>query len=269
MTTTSPTRREMRTATSLALREMLRVARPLWWIGGVLALLGLVAAPVAGIVTSTTDSYLLGHASRWELAGTPVLWILFVTGILVTPALLPLLVAHGLTRRSVALAGTVAGAIVAASAGLYMAAGFLVERAWHGAAGFSHEVTRGHLFDSAFQVHLVFAQYALAGAVFLASGWLVGSAYYRLGGWRGTLLLPVTAGLPLLATEFLLTSRERMWTAWEPVARDGSGAVGDTGTPVALTPWLAVLLGVAVLVACLLAVRALTRTIPLRTVVKP
>jgi hypothetical protein len=57
--------------------------------------------------------------------------------------------------------------------------------------------------DDNADVGAVVGEYLLLIGIHMAAGWTIGVSYYRLGGWIGTALLPVTL-LPLFAVEWLL-----------------------------------------------------------------
>jgi hypothetical protein len=230
----------------LVLRMMLPGYR---WVGWAAAGLPVVFG-AAGAVTYRFGT--IRH-SVWEDASTPAAWFLFAAGVLTVPVLLPVFVAHGITRRTFAVAGglLVAGASVLGAA--YLAACYLAERAVFAAAGRSPELQGTHLFSDTGQVQLVLAESALLLAGYQLAGWLVGIGYYRLGGLRGTLALPLTL-LPLIGVESALNAAAQ-WP-WQVV--DLLSLRDAAGVPVALG------LGLAVVAVSLLAVRRLTGTIPIR-----
>lgn len=218
-----------------------------------LLVVGLVVPIVAMLLGLLVDRLgdTLDH-SVWEYAGQPARWMLFVIGIVITPMVLPVYVANGVTRRTVtAAAGTAGGLLSLAIAG-YLAIGLLVERAIFDATGRQHTFADSHLFTTPGQVHLVVLQYTLVGAAYLAGGWLIGSGYYRFGGWTGTAILPL-AVLPMVAMDLALGTGQLP----VPVLRE---VRGDADLPVVG----AIGLAAAVLVAAAVAIRALTRTVPLQ-----
>jgi hypothetical protein len=62
-----------------------------------------------------------------------------------------------------------------------------------------HRIDGGHLFRAASDVHLVLAEYTLNLSSFLVAGLLVFLIYYRFGGWRGTLVVPLVLAVPAVA----------------------------------------------------------------------
>lgn len=140
--------------------------------------------------------------SVWEGTGAILRWFLLVVAVCIPVLQLPVLVAHGVTRRRVADATAVLLPLVAVAGAAVMAVGFLVEHAVADAAGQARSVAESHLFDEPTQVHLVLAEYTLVLAAWMVTGWLIGLGYYRFGLHWGTLALPA-AVLPMLATEYL------------------------------------------------------------------
>jgi hypothetical protein len=229
----------------VALGTLVRFFRSglLWW-GAVIAA-GFLAIELAASHWGEPDQ------SIWAYAGTPVRWVMLVLGILAVPSLFRVLVAHGVTRRSFAAAGGAAIGLLAVVTGCFMVAGFLVERVLYTAADQPTTLAEQHLFDSTGQLHLVFAEYALITAAYLATGWLVGAGYLRFGWLRGTLALPAAA-IPVAGVEFLLgTGRTSGW---------GTGELDITAP--ALPLGVALLLAVALVGLGLLAGRWLLYPVP-------
>ena len=213
----------------------------LWPIGIVAAV-----ATVLGLVVDSLADQPTGSA--WEYGSGPVRWV-FIFGLVVTPMVLPAYLAHGVTRRTFTWATTFAAGLLALFTSAFLAAGFLVERAVYTFLDAGHALDGPHLFTDPVQVHLALAEYALLTSGYFVSGWLVGSAYYRFGGWRGTLALPLTIA-PAPAVETLLG------TGWFGLAPAGPD----------LPVVAAILLAAAVVGLALVALRLLTRTIPVRPV---
>lgn len=225
-------------------RTMLRGQR---WLALIALLLPVAATALTLLVRTFTDGV---DTSAWEFGGTSVRWMLFALGVAVTPLYLPTYVAHGVTRRRFTVAAALAGGGLAVAAAAYLAAGLLVERVLLAAAGAGGPQLAGpHLFGSTSQVHLIVAEYGVVNLAYLVAGWLVGSVYYRYGGRRGTLLAPL-ALLPLAGVEVLIN-----------MVDDLAGLLGPASR--AAAP-LAACLGLAVVAAGLLAVRAVLRDVPVR-----
>jgi hypothetical protein len=218
--------------------------------------LGVIATPLVAITIHHAIDPL--NISIWEFAGQPLRWLMFASGVVLGVAM-PVVIAHGVTRRTFAAAATLFIGLVALAAAGYMTAGYLVERAAYAATDLPYTVGDDHLFTGVEQVHLLLAEYALAFAGYLTSGWLVAVCYYRLGPVRGTLCLPLTV-LPLVAVEGSLIA-----SSWFFGALAGL-AVGERyqGLSEPLPPLLRIGLAVAAVAAGLLAVRRFTRRLPVR-----
>jgi hypothetical protein len=190
--------------------------------------------------------------SMWETAGISLRAISLTIGAVATPVLLPLLVAHGITRRAFAVAASAVGALLAGAAGLYFGAGYLVERAIYTVGDLPQTLEVPHLFDSGGQLHLIVAEYALLSLGYLAGGWVVGIGYYGYGAWRGTACLLL--GLLLVAgVEYALSTQFNRSEA----------ALVDSASGLPLAAALA--LAVAVIGVGLVAGRALLHAVPIRT----
>lgn len=197
-----------------------------WVMGAFLAIV------MAIFVLISAGAALLGgvDASMWQNAGSGAFkYFPMAMGIMLTPVLLPLYVAQGVTRRQFTVGGALFVAVWSAGLTLAMVAGFAVEAVAYDALGWPHELENPHLFDSWQQAHLVFAEYFPLIAVHMLAGWIIGMTYYVLGWFRATLLLPVSL-LPALAAEVLLAtswigSALREFTEYTPP----SAVVGVTG----------------------------------------
>src|SRR5690606_20599032 len=229
----------MSTTGGTVLGSLLRQYRVFLWPIGIVAT---VAAGLGLLVDVLTDRAV---GSAWEHAGGPVRWV-FIFGLAVTPAILPTYLAHGITRRTFTWAAAVAGGLLVLLLSAFLAVGFLVERAVYAALDAAQTLDGPHLFTDPVQVHLVLAEYALLASGYFIAGWLVGSVYYRFGGWRGPRAVPVAAA-PALVVEALF-------------------GVGWCGDAVADGTAVAVLLAAAVVGLALVALRLLPRAVPVRPV---
>jgi ABC-2 type transport system ATP-binding protein len=186
--------------------------------------------------------------SVWEGATTPTSWLLFAGGIACAMTV-PVFVAHGVTRRTVTSAAGLLAPIVATAGAVYMAAGYLLERAIHPAG--DPRLSGTHLFERTSQIHLMLTEHALLFAGYFVAGWLVSTGYYRFGMLRGTLLLPVTL-LPLAGVEVAMDTHHWAVFLWWRLTGE---------VPVLLS----VALAMAVVFAGYLAVRGLSRAVPVQT----
>lgn len=189
--------------------------------------------------------------SVWASAIWLLQWVAFPGGIAVGFCV-PVLVVHGLTRRTATAGGALAVIGLALGTAAMVQVGLAVEWLIYRAAGVPYRVGGGHLFRTIDQVHLVLAEHALNLAAFLVTGLLIFLVYYRLGGWWGTLALPLTLLLPAGAVLALSAGG-----ATGPVRQESPPWVDRIGVAPALA------LALAAVAAGLLAVHALTRTIPI------
>lgn len=145
----------------------------------------------------------------------PLVWFLFSLAIIVATAYLAPHVANGMTRRSFvrgALAAVGASAVLntLTAAGLLLLEGALYDR-----MGWQHDTRPGPEYEAGIWeegLGVLLLDHGLATLAGGVSGLLVGIAYYRLGGWWGTLALPLTL-LPILAVMFL-TSWSAPFMPW-------------------------------------------------------
>jgi hypothetical protein len=188
--------------------------------------------------------------SVWEGAGTAPRWAVFVNGILLPVMYLGFLVSHGITRRTLVVAGAWVGLLISAGMAAAMQAGYLVERAVLARLDRPQTLTHPHLFDTPLQAHLVLLEYALLFAAYWLSGWLVGIGYYRFGGWLGTLFL-VPAMVPAAGVDVLLGTgwTDTLLFELHPGADNLAAAIG---------------LSLVLLAAGLAAVHAVTRTVAIK-----
>jgi hypothetical protein len=215
------------------------------WLWGIVAV-------VAVIITVVFDRVGRVEASTWELLDQGPRWFLFSMAIILVAGYFPAHVANGMTRRSFTAALAVAIALTAVAYAVLTAVGYAVERAVFGGRGWPTDLQSEHLFTSTDQLGAVTLENVVVLVVYAASGMLVGAAYYRVGGWWGTLALPLTVGPVLVAESLVRTS----WagTALEPL-------LGAVRVPAGVGA------GTCLLVAAVLvAVAHLTlRSAPLRT----
>lgn len=209
-----------------------------------------VAAAYGGIVAVAT-TWGEPSTSIWASSGWVLQWFGFAGGIALA-FYLPTLVAHGLTRRRLALASTAAVLVIATTAALLMQVGLVLEWLAFRAGGLEYVIAGDHLFTGVGQVHLVLAEYGSMFAGFLATGALVWTAYYRLGWWRGTLALP----LGFVPAVGVLAAQSAGYAG--PVDPDSPAWVATIEAPVAAA------LALLAVVAGLVAFRLFTRTIPVK-----
>lgn len=170
-----------------------------------------------------------GHLdqSTWEKAELGCAkYYPFVMGIMITPIMLPLFVAHGVTRRSFSLGAAAFLVLYSGVFALIVTAGYGIEYIFYSANHLPIKLVAPHMFSSTAQLPLVFVEASLVLMAHMTSGLLIGSGFYRLGWWFGLLFL-IPALLPALAADALL------FTGWEGAAVHALG-VGHPPTPVAV-----------------------------------
>lgn len=209
-----------------------------------------IALPVVAIIMAIVSRYTDISSSGIIYTQQGAIWFPFAIAIILATTYLGVHVGNGMTRRSFVQAILLSTAVVAVLNGTIMTLALLVERevyrqiGWfHGRAGEEH----GAVFDDGLLpyflgVTLVF----LAGQV---SGSLVGIAYYRYGGWIGTLVLPLTL-LPLLAVGTLGSAQSMQWGPWPWT---------DSLT------WTGPALGLLVLAGGMVAFHRISRRVPIST----
>jgi hypothetical protein len=119
------------------------------------------------------------EVSGWETGSQVPRWFAGGVGIYLTAVYLPLYIAHGFTRREIARQLLVATAgTIAIMAGL-MTLGYAIERVIYAVAGWPQTLLQSHLFDTASNYPLVYLEFLLLFAVWVAAGAFVGAAIYR------------------------------------------------------------------------------------------
>ncbi|WP_112242643.1 hypothetical protein [Kribbella monticola] len=144
--------------------------------------------------------------SMWDYGTQSPKYFSAAIGITLTPALFTLMIAHGVTRRMFALAGSIMLVGAAAAIALLWVVVYQVERVIYDAAGLTQTLTNQHLFTTTSQVGLIFLEYFLLIVSHEIAGWLIGIGFYRFGFWKGLALLPLGL-IPAAAAEFLLVAQ--------------------------------------------------------------
>ncbi len=163
-----------------------------------------IVAAIFIVVGISTATFAEVSTSAWQTAGAGAIkYFPLAIGIMMTPVLLPVYVAQGVTRRQVA--GGLGLFIITWSVilTLAMVVGYAIEAGVYAAMEWPHGFDTPHLFGSWTEVHLIIAEYFPLIAVHMMAGWLIGTTYYVLRWFRATLLLPVSV-LPILIVEGLL-----------------------------------------------------------------
>jgi len=176
------------------------------------------------------------------------LWFPFSIAIILSVTYLPIHVANGMTRRSFTQAALLVNVAVGALNGVIATLALLVEREIYDSLGWVHggsdgagiPVFNGGVLTYGFGLVVLFTAGQIAGS-------LVGISYYRLGGWLGTIALPLSL-LPLAAVGFLGLGRGVQWNPW--------GWTAD------IAPW-GTALAIAILVAAAGVFHLLVRDVPI------
>ena len=158
------------------------------WAGFVVAV-GVLLLVVAGLGTVTI--------SAWEQATQVPRWFAGAMGVYLTAVYLPLYIAHGETRRDVAVQSSVFAVAYAAILSVLMAAGYGIETLVYGLADWPQVLQGDHLYGAPDQYPMILLQYWLVFLVWMAGGALLGGAFYRRGG-LGLLMLPVALLMALV-----------------------------------------------------------------------
>lgn len=159
----------------------------------------------------------------------PLVWFLLSIAILVATAYLGPHVANGMTRRSFTVGALVAGVAISLLHAVTGTALTLLEGVVYGRMGWDHDTTPGEKYTpGVWETGLgpLLLDYSLAALAGTIGGLLVGITYYRLGGWWGTLALPLTL-LPILYTMFSTSWSEAPFVPWDlpPITAHLAGAV--------------------------------------------
>ena len=224
------------------LTEMWKLSRWFW----------LASLVIATLVGATLAQFSTVTSSIWEYATQWPCWWLFAMATVLVNTYLPIVVAQGVTRRAALRAGAVVAGLTALIWAGFMVFGHVVERTVYGWLGWPDTMSTPHLFSNGYDVLPMLAEYWVIFLAYLATGTAIGGLYYRLGGFRATLLL-LPAMLPVVATEVLLS------TSWY-----GAGLQDGLSFDRPAAPVLAVAL-VVVLSFPVLASYLLLRDVPLRS----
>jgi hypothetical protein len=192
-------------STTLRIRRVLRAMliglRPMlvgYWLVMVVAflLIGVTFQVVTGVVDH----------SMWDYGTQSPKYFSAAIGITMTPAFFTVLVAHGVTRRMLAVAGSIYLVGAAASTALVWVLVYQVEHALYAWQGWTQTLANPHLFTKTSQVGLVFTEFFLLILSHEVAGWLIGTSFYRFGFWKGLAMLPLGL-VPAIAAELLLVAQ--------------------------------------------------------------
>ena len=131
------------------------------------------------------------------------IWYPFSQAVALVALYLRVHVAAGMTRRTFTRATVLVGVGTGVAHGVVLTALAAAERGVHTALGRGWRVDDGLVADESSTLGLLLAELVVCCVVGNVSGLLVGAAYQRWGGMRGTLALPFTAGPVLLVLALL------------------------------------------------------------------
>ncbi|MGB3828153.1 MAG: hypothetical protein WA962_05195 [Ornithinimicrobium sp.] len=195
---------QWRRSTRILLRVSLERAAWFW------ALAVVVIAAVLFTISRAIDPQM--SAVQFAYHGT--LWYQFAMMIAVFIGYAGAHVANGMTRRSFTLGSLITAAVTAAVNAAVITVLLVLEQwiyaqsGWyHGRSNIDAEVLTNGLWPYVWGGVVIF----VAGNL---SGLLVAATYYRVGGWWGTLCLPLTLA-PLLLVSVFALDHEVQWTPWD------------------------------------------------------
>ncbi len=151
------------------------------------------------------------RASMWEVAGMAApRWFLFVMGLMFVTVNLPVVVAHGITRRTYFQGAVLFSLASSAFASLFVLFGFGVERAVYHLSGMWAELTHPYPVNSLGEAGRLWVEVFIGTMAYMVSGWLAGMAFYRLRPWIAIACTPVAAA-PLIAVSARPLGQPAAW----------------------------------------------------------
>jgi hypothetical protein len=202
---------------------------------------------VAAVVIVLAARFAEVEISIFQFARHGALWTGFALAVLLTVAGLAAHVASGLTRAAFVRATVTLAVVVGVAYAVLAGVGLEIEGAVYAARGWPHAGLDG--FDPGAGLLATVPALALSFVAGQVSGLLVGMAYYRLGGWWGTVVLPLTLSpIYLVGSPSLNTGQLQLLA------------------PLDLPAPAAAVVSVAVLAAAAFAYYLLARHVPIRKV---
>ncbi|GLZ75856.1 hypothetical protein Afil01_06630 [Actinorhabdospora filicis] len=188
-----------------------------WWAWAVLILVYVLIAAAIGLWGSI-------DISLWESSLNSARGTMGAVGVMLTPVIMPLVVAQGVTRRTFALAAILSVVSMAVVSSLLIVLGNAGEALIYRLNDIPQVFQSAHLYSGPGQYHLVFTEALLMQLGYVMGGWAIGTFFYRFGPWLGILLIPVGV-LPAVLTEMLVSRGgwfgdgfvldfSREWPAW-------------------------------------------------------
>lgn len=198
----------MTTVTSTPRPMPPQIVRTLRWLGRTSAVMALwftgvvVALWVAAVVVAAQFGDLGQSMAQFSRQG--MTWFPFSLGVTVFAACHTAHVAAGMTRRALGTATLIMCAANGLVFSLVVVGLFAAERVLYDANGWQHVIIDAGWFPAEpSDLLAILGWQVLVTTAAQVSGLLVAVTYQRLGAWRGTLVLPFTAG-PIFAIWWLL-----------------------------------------------------------------
>ena len=158
----------------------------------------------AGTVAAVETFVGLKTSTWWWFIRSAPKYFLLVLGILAAAVYLPRFVAYGITRRDARVGTGALAGVVALAFGALVLVGFGIELVVFSVTGIADRLTDPYPISSVGDAVGIAVRTILLCLVYPVTGWVLGAGYYRLGVWRGSLLLS-----PGIAPVFL---PRRRWT---------------------------------------------------------
>lgn len=159
------------------------------------AMIALLVIIEGGAILLEWETSSLWQGFRW----TPQI-VLLVCGVMIATISTPIYIAHGVTRRTAAIATALYTAVTVTLSALIMVAGFVAERGLFNVVGLSQFPDGVDLVASPTAIGATFVEFALLFLFYTLAGVTIGIGYYRLGALWGTVLMVLTS-VPLVAAE--------------------------------------------------------------------
>lgn len=194
MTTTTPTRPRHLVFGHLVRGQLVGLEVLLGWFVLAVAAFGLVVHLITGL-----------ERGIWGGATLLIRWFAVGMGVYLTAVYLPMYVAHGRTRREVAVGGAGFSVLLAGWLGVAVLVGFAIEAGVYHLLGWSELLSGAHPLSSAAQAARTLVEHSVTFLVLITLGALGGAAFYR-DGRLGVAVLPL--GVAMLAVSQMLLSDE-------------------------------------------------------------
>lgn len=119
------------------------------------------------------------EVSGWEIGSQIPRWFAGGLGVYLSSVYLPLYVAHGRTRRDVAVQCLVSALVTAVVMAMLMTLGYVIERGIYAIAGWPQALGSDHLYATATDYPLILLDFLLLFVAWKVAGIFAGAAFYR------------------------------------------------------------------------------------------